>query len=301
MTSVTVCICTYRRSHIRHTLNSVLAQRLPADCELDVVVVDNDEQGFAEPIVEEIAGATSIKVNYQRCIVRNLSAVRNAALDLASGDYIALIDDDEVAGDSWIASLLDTLQGYDADVVFGPVNVQYSSACPVWISRADLFRRDRFKTGTSLHKGHTANVLLTSRLWSDSSIRFDLAYGESGGEDTDYFYRLFLSGARLIFCADANVSESLGVSRENGDYLFAESVRIGQLYSRCIYPRLSPFGKTTALFAIAAKVLVFSVIGVCLSPFGRRWSAFWYYRYLRNVTKLRYLLRKDELVKLYGQ
>ena len=43
------------------------------------------------------------------------------SVDKSSGDYIAIIDDDETADKHWIRNLIDTLVKFDADVVFGYV------------------------------------------------------------------------------------------------------------------------------------------------------------------------------------
>jgi succinoglycan biosynthesis protein ExoM len=44
---------------------------------------------------------------------------RNLGLKNVSGDYIAIIDDDEVADKYWIHKLINTIIKYNTDIVFG--------------------------------------------------------------------------------------------------------------------------------------------------------------------------------------
>ena len=102
---VSVCICTYQRRSVEQTIDSVLLQE-PSGPTFEIVVVDDDPVGFAREIVEAKARASTIPIRYVRSGASNIAFCRNTCLAEARGDWIAFIDDDEIAAPDWIAELL---------------------------------------------------------------------------------------------------------------------------------------------------------------------------------------------------
>src|SRR5438034_6155244 len=116
-----VCIATYKRpTLLEQTLASILAQVLPHDIIIETIVVDNDPERSAAGIVEKHHDTDSISFKYFSQPIKNISLTRNMAVHNASGTYLVLIDDDEVASPRWIATLLKAADKYGADGVFGP-------------------------------------------------------------------------------------------------------------------------------------------------------------------------------------
>ena len=308
---VTVCVCTYRRPQLAACLESVAAQVLPAGIAPDVVVIDNDPDGSARAVVDAAAadpggdgrgdggGGSALRFTYLARPERNLSSVRNAALAAATGELVAFLDDDEVADPGWLAALVACLDAHAADAVVGPVVNRYSPGCPAWVSGPDLLARDRFRTGRAVSAGHTANALLRAGTLRALGVGFDERFGQTGGEDTDFFGRLALAGATLVFCDEALVFEDVDPARENMDYLVTENRRVGQVFCRAVWPKLAPVAKARALAGVCAKSALFAAGAAGMLPFGRRRWAFWYLRALRNVEKLRYLATQRSTIRSY--
>lgn len=297
--SITVCVCTYRRESLAACLDSIASQMLPEGVSLDIVVVDNDPDLSAESRVLAFRENVAVPVRYICCPVKNLSAVRNAAIAAAEGDYIAMIDDDEVASADWIATMFGCLQRYRADAVIGAVQSEYSVTCPDWIRHADLLGRDRAVTGTAVTVGHTANALVARSFLHQHAIEFDERLGHTGGEDTHFFWRMSLKGAVMVFCNEAPVSERADPKRETATYLHRENRRTGQVFCLALWPELSLVARLRALTMIVVKVAAFSSGAVLTLPFGKRKSAFFHFRLLRNIEKLRFLASGQGSIKAY--
>lgn len=296
---VSVCLCTYKRATLQQTLDSLVEQELPTNTALEVVVVDNDSQESGQAVAEAYGGKLNLR--YFVCAERNLSVVRNAAIEAADGDYIAFIDDDEWAKTDWIASLLAAVEKYKADAVFGFVDVQYPEGAPQWIVAGNMFRKDACKTGTVLTKGATSNALLAAKWVRDNGIRFDPVFGKSGGEDTDFFHRIYQAGAKLVFENAAVVSEVVEPHRLNLEYLKKQNIRIGQTHWLYLWSRQSGFAFWKTAAFVVAQVVVAAILYLINLPFGKNRYVRWYLIMVRNLVKLKTAFSGGgNSVELYG-
>lgn len=231
MTGVTVTLCTFRRPGVADTLRSIAAQDLPADTDMRIVVADNDVEPSGRAVVEETAADLSVPVRYVHAPARNISLARNACLDAATGDWVAFLDDDEEADPGWLAKLLATAGETDADAVFGPSLASYAPETPEWMKSQDHHSNRPVRRGDTVETGHTCNALLRWRgmPWEDE--RFDLARGRTGGEDTEFFFRLQRAGARFAICEDAIVRETVAPGRATFRWLARRKFRSGQSHA----------------------------------------------------------------------
>ena len=296
---ISVCLCTYKRKTLEKTLQSLVAQNLPDGCSLEIIVVDNDAEGSGRAICEAVDGG-SVTIDYRINAERNLASVRNATMESASGELLAFIDDDEWAEPDWIASLYQAMQQYQADGVFGPVNVHYPESTPDWIAQGDMFGKDKHSTGAVLKKGATSNALLKSEWVVEKGFRFDPLFGKSGGEDTDFFHRIFKAGGKLVFDNAAVVSETVEPHRLNMAYLKKQNVRIGQTHWNYLWSKQkgTSFVKT-GLFVIAQVVGAAGLTAINF-PFGKKRYAKWYLLLVRNLVKIKTAMVGGDSVELYG-
>ena len=131
---ISVCVCTFRRPGVVDTLGSIVRQDLPLGVELEIVVVDNDCAASAAQAVQGFADGAPVPVRYAVEPVQNIATARNRAIDLARGEWIALVDDDECADPSWLVSLLAAALRYDAEIAVGPVVAIYPPATAPWLA-----------------------------------------------------------------------------------------------------------------------------------------------------------------------
>ena len=98
-TSISVIIPTHRRPrYLRRAILSVLSQTQPAD---EVVIVENGESSEGFPVVRELQRDAPY-LRYMHHPIPSVSEARNVGLKSATGEAIALLDDD----DEWLPDKL---------------------------------------------------------------------------------------------------------------------------------------------------------------------------------------------------
>jgi GT2 family glycosyltransferase len=129
----------------------------------------------------------------------------------AEADWFAFLDVDETAEADWIAQLILAAVRHGADVIQGPVEPRLPSPLPFWASPAGPQLQD----GERMKFAATGNVLFRASLIRPEglALRFDEAMALSGGEDTDFFLRAGMKGARIIYSAAPRVTEEVPLAR----------------------------------------------------------------------------------------
>ena len=242
---IDICVATYKRPDLlKKLLDSLLKQECGQHLTLRIIVVDNDREASARDVVEAFQARSPIEIVYDIEQEQNISLARNRAMTHARGDYIAFIDDDEIAAPDWIENLLDTAQRLGADVVFGPVLPQYTEDMPDWIIQGRFFERPRYDTGAVMPHGATNNVMLKRELLGNLDDLFLHEYGLTGGGDTEFFMRVCESGARMLWCDSAIVYEHIPVERMTISWLVRRAYRGGLVAGRMQLSEMGFQGRT---------------------------------------------------------
>lgn len=225
---VDVCVCTYRRASVTSLLASLAKQETHTGVALRIIVADNDETPSARETVEAAFRDYGLDGVYLHAPARNISIARNACLAAATAPLVAFIDDDEIARSNWLACLICEMDRTKADVVFGKVNALYPNDAPAWLKQADLHSTPApFRNG-QVEGGYTCNVLMRREAVGD--MRFDPAFGRSGGEDTAFFTGLSRRGLNMAYTPAAVVIEPVTEGRSNLKWLSTRAYRSGQTY-----------------------------------------------------------------------
>jgi succinoglycan biosynthesis protein ExoM len=253
--SVDIAVCTYRRKHLAQTLMSLGLLVLPQGVSARIIIADNDTAPSARQVVDSVAGALPLAVEYVHCPASNISIARNACLDHATGDFVAFIDDDEMASEKWLSSLLAEAEKTGADVVLGPVRSIYSNAAPAWMRKGDFHSTLPVWVGGQIRTGYTCNVLLRRAARSIVGRRFDLALGKSGGEDTEFFDHVHQAGGRIAFAPEAVVYEPVPENRAELGWLVKRRFRFGQTHGRLVRQRTAGFKRLANIGLASAKSL----------------------------------------------
>ncbi|WP_232784152.1 glycosyltransferase family 2 protein [Moritella sp. Urea-trap-13] len=296
---ISICMCTYQRDHVVNTLQSIAGLRLPDYVNLEVIVVDNDEQGYAEKLVKEQAKRMDIPVHYHQKIAKNIALARNCSLNNTQGEWVAFIDDDEVADPDWLAQLLSTAQTYQADAVFGRVKSTYPSHTPQWIIESGVFERPAVTNGQEVTSGATNSTLVNQAAINKYQLKFDANYGLTGGEDADFFYRLYQHGGKLVCSTEAFVSEEVASNRLNINYLLRRARRIGETYTRYRMQQAPLVNKFAYFSDLLLKLIVLLFIVLIKLPFGQSKYAKPLLQLVDKYGKIKALFSTDT-VKLYS-
>jgi succinoglycan biosynthesis protein ExoM len=234
LTTVDICVCTYRRPQLAVTLGSLSALDVPEGVRPRIVVADNDTAPTARALVEEFGATAPFPVHYVHCPASNISIARNACLDHAQGDFVAFIDDDCEASSGWLCALVEKALETGADAVLGSVTATYDDKAPKWMRQGDFHSTRPVFVGGELLTGYTCNVLIRREAASIAGRRFALALGQTGGEDTDFFTAMHRDGGLIAFAGDALASEPVPSGRARFGWLAKRRFRTGQTHGRLL-------------------------------------------------------------------
>lgn len=232
---VSVVMCTVDRFDMAdRTIDSVMLQANRSGLAYEMIVVDNSEQGLSRDRIAALAKQTPVTLRYVHEPRRNIAHARNAGIAASSAEFVAFIDDDEIAPDNWLDTMVGAARRAAADVVVGPVYPAYEGGMPPhWDPKGRLPIRDRrIPTGTPVSDGPTCNILFRARSCFTDGHPFDPAYGLTGGSDTDFTLRLTNRGRHIIWCADSVVTEFQPLSRMTLEYWSRRTFIKTQTYVR---------------------------------------------------------------------
>ena len=291
MPTLSVCIATYRRTE---RLELLLADLAGQQCVPDeVIVVDNDAAASARPVVDKVRErGVPYPIRYEVQPLKNISLTRNKTVELARGDWLAFIDDDERAPRDWLRQLIDAAAAHRADGVLGPVVPLVPGTAPPWILRGKFYEFPRMASGTVVpaNRLRFGNVLLTGAALRGQNPPFDPAYGLTGGEDGDLLARLTQGGSRIVWCDEAVVSEPVEPARLSLRWLLRRALSGGQDFARhAVAGRYGKFsGVTRLIFFVRAFLQALAAAGLVLVswPAGRHVAAHWLTKLSANLGKL---------------
>lgn len=223
---VTIAVLSFRRpDKLGVALPLLLDQLRTVGWRGDLLVVDNDPQASADPVVQQLAQPG---LRYVHETTPGIAAGRNRALDeCRDSDVLVFIDDDERPTDEWLSLLLDTYERFDPDAVVGPVTSEFSHEPDPWIVAGGFFQRRAEPTGTPTDVAATNNLLLDLRAVRDLGLRFDLRYGLTGGSDNLFTRQLVTRGGLLVWCAEAVVIDVVPPERLTRSWVLKRTFRMG--------------------------------------------------------------------------
>jgi len=252
---ISVCICTYKRSHFLSPLiKSVDSQATEDLFTFDIIVVDNDWQRTAQKIVSLCKRECKTKITYAVEERQNISLARNKAIQYAKGDLIAFIDDDEIPDKFWLVTLYKAMGKYKADAVMGPVLPTYQVRPPKWVIEGKFFERPTYKTGPLKNwtKGRTGNLLIKKSLFDSTGIGFDSKFGK-GGEDQDLTRRMMERGFIFIWCNEAIAHEIIPPAKWHIKNMIRKAFIRGKMSAQ--YPGSKFIMASKSISAISAYAL----------------------------------------------
>lgn len=194
--TVAICVCTCMRPRmLKACLDSLAQQKVPAGLEVAVVIIDNDPAQSAAHVAAFHESASPFMTLYAHQPCRGISFARNAALDVAvqiSADWIAFIDDDEIADPDWLAHLM--APNYRHVPVLCGTNVPiYPTPRPYW---APADEAGKGAEGEAMKTAYTGNVRFSVALLC-AGLRFNERLGLMGGEDNEFFAAAHLKGFKI--------------------------------------------------------------------------------------------------------
>ena len=196
---VSICMPAYNSStYIAGTLDSIRKQRYQ---NWELIVADDASTDGTKEIVEEFARQVPQKVSYIRN-KKNLgvAATRNVAADNSKGNWIAMMDSDDLWHEDHLSSLVSTSLAHpDCDLVHGSVRI-FDSQTGKIIFRQSLADETINQFPISLFTGsysiQTCSVMITRKLYEStggSDINFKYA------DDLELWFRCARGGFKFAF------------------------------------------------------------------------------------------------------
>ncbi len=290
-TDISLCIATFRRPTKLGRLLEDLAGQSQQPTE--VVVVDNDAAQTARAVLDRFrARGYPCRLVYAVEPQQNISLARNRCVALATGRWLAFVDDDERAPAEWLQRLAACAGTAAADGVLGPVIPVLPEGTAKWLGNGTLHDWPRMRTGTVVpaNRLRFGNVLLSRSWLTVQPEPFDPALGLTGGEDGDLLGRLRQQGARLVWCDEAWVQEPVDPSRLRLRWLWLRAMRGGQDHARHLlrgrYGTKGPLGRAAYFMRALLQVLFAAAIALLVMGAMPHQGVRWLLRVSANLGKL---------------
>jgi glycosyltransferase involved in cell wall biosynthesis len=230
---VTILICTYNRAGmLAPTLDSIAAQRRPADVRWEVLVVDNNSTDETKAVVEQRQLAFPTVLRYAFEPRQGKSFALNTGCGLADGAIIAYTDDDVRLPVEWLErAVRPLLDRPDIAYTGGPVRPMWEQPPPSWLEPcgnlggtiavkdhggSPFIFEDRRKTPLGVNMAVRRELVERA-----GGFRVDL--GRRGGsllgqEQAEFFYRTRAIGARGLYVPDMVLDHHVPARRLTHNY-----------------------------------------------------------------------------------
>ena len=264
-------------------INSIKSLIVPANCQLHLVIVENDESSKCKALVKDLMKSTP-DLDYTYILEKKLGIpiARNTSLEAAiktNPDWICFIDDDETVNSDWLAKYHEIIQTESADVYTGPVDHILPKNLPVWFKFPKPYQ---FENLEEMDTAATNNTIVKSSYFNGLKyeFRFQEKFRFTGGEDTDLFSRIKISGGVIRYAKNALVSEVVAQDRIRIKWMLAKQFSNGNLAARGHvamfgYRDSTRYGEATKyifreFWKQSSSGILFFIWGIVSWPFSKR-------------------------------
>lgn len=306
--SVTVCLCTRDRLHYVRTCLDGLARQSVCVEAFEIIVVDS----CSSPAVAGELAAIAARLPNARVVRADrpgLSVARNTGAAVASGEYLAYLDDDAIPAHDWIEQIRTAVAEADRRpaVLGGRILPLWEEPLPAWwpqrlrgvLSIIECEGRGEYRSG-DLPSGlepYGAN-LIVERAALLAVGGFNEAVGRSGGnllsdEDVQLAWRLQNAGRSVRYDSRIVVWHQIQASRLTPEWLLSRLYWQGT--STVVTRRLLGEARTTRRetprrLGVALLLLPTWLIPRCsTSLLGCRWRLAYSLGYLKAALGRSYL------------
>ena len=250
---LSVVICTWNRSK---TLPGVLASLercvVPPEIRWEVLVVDNNSTDDTRDVCQAFVSRHPEKFRYLFEGQQGKSFAQNTGIQNASGEIIALTDDDVTVDPNWVAELHKAFLEHDCAGIGGRVIPRWTCLKPYWLGLDTPWHHPAYGAIVRFEKGDSPFVLEVTAVGANLAFRrfvftkyglfrTDLSGNHAdhrrlgdllGGEDTEYCRRLMNAGEKIVYSPDAIVYHPVEEARLQKSYLQSFAFHYGRYICR---------------------------------------------------------------------
>jgi glycosyltransferase involved in cell wall biosynthesis len=225
MTTISICVCTRRRKEgLEKLLNSLNKLELPANSEISIIIVENDDSNYSENVIKEFRSQSMFKINYFLETRQGLVSARNRSVrESGDCDFICFTDDDQVIDKYWLVELFRCQREFDADGVAGVTKPLFSKAVPAWVE--NFHKSDYHPYGTIVGSAFTGSLLLRKSCLAEIDGPFDQRLNYSGGEDSYLTGKVSDNGGIIRFNPEAVAFEIIPEDRTKIRFVIRRTFR----------------------------------------------------------------------------
>lgn len=254
MHKVAIGIPTYQRpKSLLRLLDSI--NQLKFSAQFCVFVVDNDNH--SQSAINLLAGRLAdyrFTLHTRAVAPANISVARNMLLQMVFEEHdfsvIAMVDDDEIVDCDWLNQLVNCQLQSEADIVQGNTLPNFLVKVEPWMSQVPFFYRHQLMSSHDSMALSSCNILITKAIYQKMHGQlFDLQFGISGGEDTDFFHRAKALGAKFAYEGKALAYEDYDQLRATKSWVRKRSFRVGQTNVKIFHQNRSGFIFSLKIFA----------------------------------------------------
>jgi len=280
-----IAALTYRRPEmLAQLLGALTGLERPEGWEVRVVIVDNDPEGSARPVLDSHGGDLGGALHYVVEPEAGIPMGRNRAMREAARQgarLLAFIDDDEIPDHRWLSELVRHQQATGAVLIGGPCRLLPAASRPtgLWggflarslVARsAFLERRWNAKARRGAPTFIATNNWLADLPWMlERGILFDTSMRFTGGSDTAFFNAVKELGGKVSWCPSAVVFEHLQPERLSLRYDMlrsaSQAIVLGRLSSQ---PAWKVAAEQAGRAASGCCLMIVPVLGIASFTIG---------------------------------
>ena len=187
---------------------------------LEIIVVDNDSTDGSKEFLEGWASSGGNRKLILNESNRGFPAANNQGLDIATGDFLVLLNNDTYVTPGWIRSLVNHLKRDKTIGLIGPVTNNIGNEAKIDIDYADMGEMlVKSAAYTRRHAGQLYPLrtaaffcVMMKREVFERVGRLDEAFGRGWFEDDDYCRRVEQLGRYIVCAEDVFVHHHLSAS-----------------------------------------------------------------------------------------
>jgi glycosyltransferase involved in cell wall biosynthesis len=271
---ISIVIATYNRAALlRTTLDHLRRQAYqPGD---EVIVVDNASTDETAEVLARAVETFPVPVRAVQEMARGKTPALITGLALASGDVLALTDDDVIVADDWLTSIRRAFNDPDLHLLGGRVEPLWERPRPRWLRVEETGRYGMLASPLALlHYGPPQALVPRTAVGANLAVRRDVMDALGGfaphlgrragtllcGEDHDLCLRATAAGFRCEYRPDVRVRHWVPSSRMRLTYYLRWFYWSGVTHA--MLERDTPAGGRVVPRYLVRRVLVALPIGI---------------------------------------
>ena len=227
---LSIVVATHNRPYLlSKCIESLLSQERKR---VEIIVVDSSDHKNNKTYTKNI--------KYFYVNKKGLSGSRNTGFNRAMGEFVAFIDDDAIAGSSWIKEILSFIKRHPNVQAFGGGYSRYSlKPLPEWFPPSyginNLGNKERvLKIGREWLSG--TNMIFKKELLIKLG-GFDENLGMKGesigyGEETDLQSRIYKTGGKIYYSPKLKVNHLVATKKISLKWLLVNRFKLGLTSSK---------------------------------------------------------------------